>query len=56
VLRQGGGELGAAGVLYADEQQFRNGLGDPAVGLRGGGQLLAGEPGDQHGQEVGELG
>ena len=52
VTGERGGHLRARGVLGADEQHERRGLGDQAVGLRGGLQALAREALDQD-REVG---
>jgi hypothetical protein len=47
VLRESGCHLRAAGVLNADEQQFRNGFDQAPINLGSGDELLPREPGDQ---------
>ena len=51
VFGEGGRHLGAAGVVHAHEQQLGHLLGDLAVGLCRGHELLPGLTGHQYGQE-----
>ncbi|CDZ91523.1 hypothetical protein RHRU231_840052 [Rhodococcus ruber] len=50
VIQQGGGHLGAAGVVHTDEQHLRNVLGDGAFGLGQCGQAFGGEARGERGQ------
>jgi hypothetical protein len=52
VLGQGARHVGSASVLNAHEEQFGHGFDKPPISLGGRGELLRGESGDQHGQEV----